>query len=305
MTNLSLERITSRIAQTMRKTGRRLEPVHGGGYSLALRLRAFFDDGTTAFVKVATSQDLARFLRTEHHVYSSLGKQDFLATFYGWDDDGEHPLLILEDFSHAVWTSSWTNKRIDAVLAMLKRVHQTPAPLKIPPLETPEMRLELNAWKDVANDPKIFLSTGFCSQTWLQEALPDLLEAESKIVLAGNDFLHLDVRSDNICFLGETRALLVDWNWSCVGNAEFDLAVWLPSLQAEGGPKPETFLANAAPWAASLSGFSAARVGLPAPAAAPLVRVLQRKLLGTALPWAARALGLPMPDGDAPELILV
>ena len=34
-----------------------LEPVIGGGYSLALRLKARFSDGQTAFIKVATTDD--------------------------------------------------------------------------------------------------------------------------------------------------------------------------------------------------------------------------------------------------------
>jgi hypothetical protein len=297
MTNPSLESLESRIAQTVQKRVLRLEPVNGGGYSLALRLRAFFDDGTTAFVKVATSQDLARFLRTEHHVYSSLGKQDFLAAFYGWDDDGQHPLLILEDFGAAFCAPPWTTTRIDAVLATLERVHQTPAPVGVPSLESPESREMLSGWKVVAENPTPFLSLNLCSSAWLENALPDLLEAEAKIVLSGTDFLHLDVRSDNLCFPQDHRAVLVDWNWVSIGNGEFDLAAWLPSLEAEGGPPSETFLPNAAVWAAALSGFFASRVGLPAPEAAPTVRTVQRQQLATALPWAARALGLRVPKG--------
>jgi Phosphotransferase enzyme family len=295
MTNPSLENLESRITQASQKRVLRLEAVHGGGYSLALRLRAFFEDGTTAFVKVATSQELAQFLRTEHHVYSSLGKQDFLAAFYGWDDDGLNPLLILEDFGAAFCAPPWTTTRIDAVLTMLERVHQTSAPVKIPLLESPETREMLSGWKVVAENPAAFLSLGLCEADWLTEALPALLEAEAKTVLTGTDLLHLDVRSDNLCFPDDDRAVLVDWNWVSVGNGEFDLAAWLPSLQAEGGPPPETFLPNAAVWAAALSGFFASRAGLPAPEAAPAVRSVQCQQLATALPWAARALGLRVP----------
>jgi Phosphotransferase enzyme family len=297
MTNPSFERLESRISDASQKRVLRLEPVNGGGYSLALRLRAFFEDGTTAFVKVATSQELAQFLRTEHHVYSSLGKQDFLAAFYGWDDDGLNPLLILEDFGAAFCAPPWTTSRIDAVLATLERVHHTPAPLDIPPLESPETREMLSGWKVVAENPAAFLSLDLCSMAWLEHALPDLLEAEAKIVLTGTNFLHLDVRSDNLCFPKDDRAVLVDWNWVSVGNGEFDLAAWLPSLEAEGGPPPETFLSDAAVWAAALSGFFASRAGLPAPEAAPTVRGVQRQQLTTALPWAARALGLSVPKG--------
>jgi hypothetical protein len=304
MTN-SLESLKPRIAQASQKRVLQLEFVQGGGYSLALRLRAFFEDGTTAFVKVATSQDLARFLRTEHHVYSSLSSQVFMPEFLGWNDDGAFPLLMLEDLGAAFCVPPWTTARIDGVLSALEVIHSTTPPANIGVLETPETRDHLNGWKDVARDPDSFLGAGFCSRDWLEQALSALIEAETKIELIGNDFIHLDVRSDNIGFKSEARAVLVDWNWVRVGNGEIDLAFWLPSLHAEGGPKLETFLPNAAPWAASVSGFFASGVGLPAPAAAPKVRIVQRLQLGTALPWAARALGLPKPDGQAPELILV
>jgi hypothetical protein len=38
------------------------------------------------------------------------------------------------------------------------------------------------------------------------------------------------------------RAILVDWNWTRIGNGFFDVAGWLPSLHADGGPLPEAVL---------------------------------------------------------------
>ena len=279
-----------------------LEPVIGGGYSLALRLKATFSDGQTAFIKVATTDDTASFLRTEHHVYASLGSQPFMPEFLGWHDDGTRPILMLEDLGKAVWPPPWITARVDAVLNALDLVRRAPKPKGLPKLE--EMRSMLNAWQEVADNPTAFLSTGFCSQAWLDYALPDLLKAEQEIVLEGNDLLHVDVRSDNLCFPEDSRAVIVDWNWASVGNGELDIAAWLPSLQAEGGPKPEAILPNAQAFAAALSGFFAVHAGLPAPDFAPRVRTVQKQQLGTGLPWVARALGLPKPDGTATELIL-
>jgi Ser/Thr protein kinase RdoA (MazF antagonist) len=127
---------------------------------------------------------------------------------------------------------------------------------------------------------------------WLEAALPDLLAAEGAAVLDGPDLLHADVRSDNLCFQG-SRAILVDWNWACRGNGRFDIAAWLPSLYAEGGPAPETILPDEPELAALLSGFWAAQAGLPPPPDASGVREVQLLQLRTALPWAARALSLP------------
>src|SRR5262249_17677251 len=50
-------------------------------------------------------------------------------------------------------------------------------------------------------------------------------------------------------------------------------------------------------YAACVAGFFASRAGLPEVPAAPRVRWFQRRQLAVALPWAARVLGLPAPDG--------
>ena len=91
------------------------------------------------------------------------------------------------------------------------------------------------------------------------------------------------------------RVLFVDWNVACVANPRLDLGFWLPSLAYEGGPAPERILPDAPEIAARVSGFFAARAGLPSIEDAPRVRVVQRQQLATALPWVARALDLPPP----------
>ena len=121
-----------------------------------------------------------------------------------------------------------------------------------------------------------------------------MVEAERQAPLEGSDLLHLDIRSDNICFAG-SRTLLVDWNMACLGNGLLDVAAWLPSLQAEGGPEPEQILPHAPELAAVVSGYFAARAGLPRIEKAPQVREAQLQQLRTSLPWVVRSLKLPAP----------
>jgi Ser/Thr protein kinase RdoA (MazF antagonist) len=150
----------------------------------------------------------------------------------------------------------------------------------------------------LAGDPGPFLALGMCSAAWLGRALPFLDDAARSADLCGDSLLHMDVRSDNLCVLGD-RAILIDWNWACRGNAAFDLAAWLPSLHAEGGPAPETLMPEAGAFAALLAGYFCARAPRPPISLAPHVRPLQLAQARTALPWAARALGLPMPVDTA------
>jgi hypothetical protein len=285
-------------ARLERVLGQRIVSVtqRAGGYSLALRLRLDLASGRSVFTKVATTEHTARWLRREVIVYEHLRTQPFLAEFLGWGDDLDTPFLLLEDLSEAHWPPPWTQSRVESVLESLGQVRLAPIPPDTPTLKSEQATLV--RWAEIAADPAPFLSLGLCSAAWLAKALPEFLEVEKELLLGGDDFLHLDVRSDNLCFIGD-RAVIVDWNWSCTGNGDADIACWLPSLHSEGGPAPEAILPNIAPsWPVALAGFFGAQAGLPPPEGAPTVRVVQRSQLRAALPWAARALSLPPPESS-------
>ena len=146
----------------------------------------------------------------------------------------------------------------------------------------------------MAADPDPFLALGLCSRAWLTAALPVLIAAAAAAPLDGDALVHLDIRSDNLCFR-DGRVIVIDWNHAQIANPDLDIAFWLPSLQAEGGPPPESILADAPGLAAWVAGFFCARAGGPPIPEAPHVRSLQLAQSRTALPWAARALGLGLP----------
>lgn len=267
-----------------------------GGYSTATREIITFDDGSSAFIKAGRNipnSALATWIRREHRVYQTL-TGDFLARLLAFDDDGVEPILMLEDLSHAHWPPPWQTPHIDAVLAALKQV----APQDFEGVRPMRYATQLiHSWQVVADDPGPFLSLGLASEAWLNAALPTLLNVDGESAIDGDALLHLDVRSDNLCLL-PNRTVLLDWNWVSTGNANFDIACWLPSLHAEGGPPPETILPNAPEFAAILSGYFAECAGKPPISQAPHVRAVQLQQLKTALPWAVRALGLPPLDGS-------
>lgn len=261
-----------------------------GGYTPADRYVVTSDDGATAFVKLATEPMTAEGLRAERRVYDAV-HGPFLPRMLAFED-GPLPLLALEDLSAARWPPPWRAGDVDAVLASFDATHRAPPPVGTPPLVA---SVAANAgWTLVEADPAPFLALGWVSPAWLRSALPTLRAAERAMVWDGDAFLHLDVRSDNVCFR-DGRAVFVDWNFACVGNPAFDLGCWLPSLHAEGGPPPEAILPQAPEVAAVLAGYFAARAGLPPPRPGSRVRDVQRQQLSTALPWACRALGLAVP----------
>ena len=258
--------------------------VPGGNKRFSVELA----DRSRVFVKYAEAAEMSGWLRREAQVYEHV-RGSFMPGFVGFDD-GDSPLLVLEDLTAADWPPPWSAPRTDAVLGALAEVRRTE-----PPPDTPTIRGYAagiaERWELVAADPEPFLSLGLVSRDWLTGALPTLIEASRAAPLDGSELVHLDVRSDNLCFR-DGRAILVDWNHACVGNGDFDIAFWLPSLAAEGGPLPDQLLPAAGALTAVVSGYFAAVAGLPPPVFSPTVRPLQLAQLKPALAWTRRELAL-------------
>jgi hypothetical protein len=268
-----------------------LAPV-ARGYTHNNRVIATLRDGRSVFAKQAVDEMTALWLRQEYEMYEALGDRSFVPDVVGWAD-GDRPLLVLEDLSDAFWPPPWDRARIDAVLGTLDEIAGCRPPTGRPVLTDGEASDD--GWHRVLADPTAFLSLGLCDERWLERAGPVLRDAAAVAPRAGSHLLHCDVRSDNICFR-RGSVLFVDWNFASVGSPHYDVACWLPSLAAEGGPRPEDVFGDCpAPLAAWVSGFFASRAGEPDFPHAPLVRQVQRRQLVTALPWAARVLGLPEP----------
>jgi hypothetical protein len=262
-----------------------------GGYSPASRWVVTLQDGRSAFVKQASDQSVVHRLRREHDIYARLDgpwRPEVLAF-----EDGEQPVLVLEDLSACHWPPPWNARQVGAVRATLDRVATHPVPPDLRRAADPDRAQ--GGWPEVARDPAPFLRLGLCSQRWLDEALPTLLSAADLALLEGDALCHLDVRSDNLCFLPDGQVILIDWDCAAVGNPEFDFAFWLPSLHLEGGPAPD---ASVTPGVVALvAGFFASRAGLPDIPIAPAVRNVQQRQLAVALPWVASVLQLSSPDG--------
>ena len=74
-------------------------------------------------MKIAAFDYVADWFRDEHLVYDALEGMPLLPRLLGWDDDGEAPLLALEDLSGARWPPPWDRSSVDAVLAALDALH--------------------------------------------------------------------------------------------------------------------------------------------------------------------------------------
>lgn len=282
------EATTQRVEKILEGKISRTKSIQGG-YTLANRFIVELKNGQRFFIKQATDNDTAAWLRSEHLIYSNL-HENYLPRLIAWEDSQAYPILILEDLSEAEWKYVWDSEKIKSVLFTLEKVRKTIPPQGLPSLES--QRNNFAGWKILAQDPQPFLSLGLASSKWLQAALPILIDADETAPLAGNELVHVDIRSDNICFQ-DNRAILIDWNWACLGNGAFDIVGWLPSLYTEGGKPPDIKIEDAGKLSALVSGFWAARAGLPPPHPGSNLREVQKNQLAISLAWTIKELGLP------------
>jgi hypothetical protein len=250
------------------------------GYSLNEHWTVGFADGTRAFLKQGDIPPSPQWIREERELFAAVDGP-FMPRFLAFED-GEAPLLVLEDLMPARWPPPWRDGDVELVLAALEQVAAAEVNGTLRGLEDFG-----NDWRVVERDPQPFLSTGLRDRAWLERTLPALLAAADAAPVRGDSLCHCDVRSDNLC-LKDGRAVLVDWNHARLGNPKFDVAFWAPSLALEKGPPPDVFGVDE--FAAFVAGFFAARAGLPKPAGAPTVRDFQRIQAEVALEWAERVL---------------
>lgn len=270
-----------------------LEPVVGHGAPSHRRWRVLYDDRAPAFAKIAAFDYVAEWLRLEHANYQALAGLRCVPELVGWHDDGDSPVLVIEDLSPATWPPPWSPGDVDAVLEALAEIQGTPAPTSIDDDFGALFDIH-EGWDPMRADPTRALTLGVFDRGWFERHADDLAAAAATAELGGTTLMHGDVRSDNLC-LRDRRAVLIDRNWACVGAADLDIAAWLPSLHHEGGPEPWAVLPEAGPLAALLAGFfleHAAREPIPQ---APHVRQLQLDQGVVALAWACRELHIPLP----------
>jgi hypothetical protein len=265
------------------------EPVIGGGYTRQRKWRARFADGSTAFVKAADEEPYSSALKRELAVYSSVDGQ-FLPRLVGAHDDGGLVVLAVEDLAEAHWPPPYPDD-VRPLFEALDAVAGTPLPGDL--RTWPAAR---SNWRRIVEGPEPFLALGLCSGAWLEQVVEHLVEAESRVSWAGDDFVHYDIYSGNVCFVGP-RVLLVDWATAGRGNRWIDVAFALLNLRVEGARLPDAGLPQEGDYAALLSGHFAVEAPAPLPVWAE-GSSLREDMIGDlrhALDWTVEALGLPRP----------
>jgi aminoglycoside phosphotransferase (APT) family kinase protein len=122
-----------------------------------------------------------------------------------------------------------------------------------------------------------------------------LAAAEARADAGGDDLIHFDVWSANICFT-DRGAVLVDWGDAVQGNRWIDAAFALRSVRAEGATPPPIDFPDEDAYMALIAGHDAWEATQPPPEWVvdfERLRAWWIRDLAVALPRAAALLGLP------------
>ena len=201
--------------------------------------------------------------------------------------------LVLEDLGAAHWPPPYPADT-EPLFAALEVLGGVPVPPDLRRVE--EMLADARPyWEIVATDPAPFLGLAVCSEPWFRRNVEALLDAERRVTLGGEQLVHNDIYSANVCFKAG-HALLVDWVDAARGNGEIDVAYAVLSVLVEGGRLPDRpLLADEGAWAARLAGHNAIEASAPLPEWAIPSSTMRAEQLGdlrVALPWAVRTLDL-------------
>ncbi len=292
-----------------------------GGYTPTPTYRLRLADGRRAFFK-AVGTDSNEFSRAAHQreerVYRELPELIFpwAPAFYGALRLDDWQVILLEDLGPKS-APPWSPALVRNVARGFGQFHAATLGASLPdwlPRREQQFWSRSRLWTwlvesgDVQAIAELAGDQADSALSWLKEAAPVLADVSRRLADVGEPaaFLHRDVRSDNLRWVGG-RLRLFDWPHVGVGPPEYDAAAFSQTVTVEGGPPPEVVLAAYAEGApirpaaldsavAALAGFFADQAWQDDPPGLPRLRRFQRHQLAVTLAWASRRLGLPYPD---------
>lgn len=234
--------------------------------------------GRRAFVKAALDAAALEGLRNECSVIFSVASPHLPRAYGAHVDADEVGVLVLEDLDAdgPVWPPPWPED-IEELVAQLRSLHAQPVPERLSPYGD----LGRRGWAIVAAGAPP--GHGLLAEAWLRRALPALLDAESRVRLAGDDLVHGALDERHVAWAPGRGLVAVGWADAGAGNGEWDVAALALAVRRTTAGERRLPVREAGAWAAHL--------------AASAVLAADRERAGAALDWACEELGLPPPDG--------
>jgi hypothetical protein len=265
-------------------------PVEEGGYSATGRWVVRTASGRTAFVKAALGAESEPWLHNEFRVYGEVSAP-WLPELYGYraGDDDLASVLVIEDLSQARWGIPLDVHDAELLRDALHALADVKALTGMRPMELQHQ------WRILATNPWTVTASGLVDEAWMSRCLPDLVEAESSIDLAGDDLVHGDLFLQNWC-RNDRGAVIVDWAFPWRGNGSFCLAWGEAGVRAAGGPSGVVLPPGGSSWAAFVAGQIVWFLLDHDRPVHPRLGESERREAFAALCWATDELALPRPQ---------
>lgn len=212
-----------------------LKPVEGG-FSNATRGIVTLEDGRTAFVKVAVSEETRKWVQSEIRAYHWLEGAGYkhAPQLLAESEEG----FALPDLSSWDWEHVWHRDKVDAALEALAALANLPNAEAYFTVSS----YDSNPWKRLPDSAEVFAS--FIDEESVKAvdailANKDLharyIAIADKEPWQGTDLVHYDARADNFAYDHASRhGCFVDWNWAGLGSAAFDRTALLVNVQLAG-----------------------------------------------------------------------
>jgi Phosphotransferase enzyme family len=292
-----------------------------GGYAPSATYVLTLADGNRAFFKgtypLPAGSGVSWALDREEVVYRRLGRviRPWAPEYFGSvRADGWHAVLIEAVGGTAVvpWTHAKAMRAVRSYAAFHASTLGRPMPNWLSHTQHRDFAV---FWRQIASDEEAVERLAALAgerigeaSDWLRTYAATLRRGEEALRRAAEPYalLHFDTRSDNIRLEGSLLRMF-DWPAASVGPAEFDVAAFAQSIEAEGGPGCEAVIG----WyeselplrrdvligsVAGIAGYFADRAPRPAVPGLPRLRSIQRRQLRVSLNWAARLLDVPEPS---------
>lgn len=310
--------VKDEVAKLLGSPVARAERVYGG-YAPSATFRVALADGRRIFLKstypLPKGSGVHWSIDREERFYRSVGKrvQRWAPRYFGsFERDGWH-MLALEDLGPRS-VPPWTPAKTRRAARDYARFHASTLGKHLPRWLSRAEHVGLASfWSGLVERGEIRAVASLArrradeAEEWLDVALPLLLAGEDRLARLRGPFalIHGDTRSDNIRIVGD-RLRIFDWPFASVGPAELDLVAFAQTVAAEGGPEPESILAEYTrvlplrdraidASLAGVAGYFADRAWRTPIPSLPRLRPWQRQQLKATLLWLARRFELPEP----------
>jgi aminoglycoside phosphotransferase (APT) family kinase protein len=273
--------------------------TQSGGFSPGLAARVRTSDGRRCFVKAVSelaNPDTPSLHRREAEVVAALPRDAPVPRLLWSYDESGWVALGLEDIEGHLPIQPWRDDELRLVIDGLYRLHAllTPSPIKSTTAED-AFAAHITGWSEMR-------ATRARLDTWSARHLDRLvdLEAQAPAAAKGNTLLNFDMRADNI-LIADDEVFFVDWPWARIGAPFVEWLGFAPSVQMQGGPKPDDLL-HMVPMGvvdddainaviASLTGYFLAHARRSPPPGIPTLRAFQAAQGDIALAWLRERTG--------------